>query len=287
MGKKDKNRVTRHIEKVFSTRKTISEAVVDSASVSEKHDKVSEEGEEYIRKDLKDKDHLNSSSGLDDDDEYAMEEEEEEQDYYSDIDESNNDDEADEEAEDEDGSQSDSSDYKNLKRRKKETTAAKDGGGGKRSMGDLLGQILGTNTNSVAEESSVESGGHAPILAKRKAIERKLAEAKLDARARAALRRERLASRDAPRCRTVDPAGLNKERAMRRAATKGVVQLFNAIHQVQTAKEKKQKDALDDGKRSLDNTGKDKKAPSTTTTTELTKANFLDLLKAGGVKKKI
>ena len=222
MGKKSKDRVERHIEKVFPEKPTDAEDACDNENENPE--------DEYIQ-------------DCDDDEEFIESE-----------------------CSDDESSTSDSEDYKNLKKKK---TAD----GQKRSMGDILGQILGS-TSELPQESPTTTT--APILSKRKAIERKLAEAKLDARARAALRRERLASRDAARCRTVDPAQLNREKTLRRAATQGVVQLFNAIHQVQVAREKQQKETVTEKK---DKTEESNKKPAV-----LSKATFLDLLKSRGKK---
>lgn len=76
------------------------------------------------------------------------------------------------------------------------------------------------------------------ILSRRKAPERKLAEAKLEAAARRVLRAERLVHQDIAHIATnLDP---NHEKCLRRTATRGVVQIFNVIKQKVHAKEQQE-----------------------------------------------
>jgi hypothetical protein len=65
----------------------------------------------------------------------------------------------------------------------------------------------------------------------------------------------------------------NYERQLKKAATKGVVQLFNAIHQHQVMKEKLAKEKLA--------AGVGKKAEVAAQIKQISKTSFLDMLKGG------
>lgn len=75
------------------------------------------------------------------------------------------------------------------------------------------------------------------VLSKRKAIERKLEEEKLEKRARRLVKADLAEKRDAAH-QVPDMAQANYEKGLRKTAVRGVVQLFNAVHQHQQAKEK-------------------------------------------------
>ena len=134
-------------------------------------------------------------------------------------------------------------------------------------LGAVFSKVLSTKTTHTE-----------PILSKRKAIERKLAEEELERRARLMLKKEQREARDSAH---VIPSSdtANYEKIQRRIATRGVVQLFNAIHQHQQEKEKMKSDLLK--KRAHETLGypeskKDLK--------QLSKSSFLDLLKTGANK---
>lgn len=91
-----------------------------------------------------------------------------------------------------------------------------------------LTDAVSTILKKKASEESKESK-ESKILSRRKAPERKLAEAKLEAAARRVLRAERLVHRDVAHATSnLDP---NHEKRLRKTATRGVVQIFNAIKQ--------------------------------------------------------
>lgn len=117
------------------------------------------------------------------------------------------------------------------------------------------------------------------VLSRRRAPERKLAEARLEAAARRFLRTERLAKRN--QHHQPSTSDLNREKRLRRVATRGVVQVLNAI----SAKMKtEKKDALrkdrgaaatlPDRKKSHEN------APAVIGKEAELKMSFLELLKA-------
>jgi hypothetical protein len=139
-----------------------------------------------------------------------------------------------------------------------------------KSLGLAMAQILKQNIPAPSEEAA--SKPVAPILAKRKAIERGIEDAKLEARARAVLKRQRNASKDSARLLTPDATTANYERGLRKAATKGVVQLFNAIHQHQVNKERLAREKKMEGK------GKSEVAKEIK---QASKTSFLEMLKGG------
>jgi 60S ribosome biogenesis RRP15-like protein len=100
------------------------------------------------------------------------------------------------------------------------------------TLTDAVSTIL--KKGSAGEGMTKES----KILCRRRAPERKLAEAKLDAAARRVLRAERAANQDVAHVTTnLDP---NHEKCLRRSATKGVVQIFNVMKQRTHAKEQQE-----------------------------------------------
>ncbi|KAF9348064.1 Trimeric GatFAB AmidoTransferase(AdT) complex subunit [Mortierella sp. AD094] len=128
------------------------------------------------------------------------------------------------------------------------------------SMAEAMSKILGSTLR--------KADASMPILARSRGVERKLEEEKMEAKARKAItnERKRLANKD-----RVKPeyTGMEYEKKLRKVATRGVVQLFNAIKAQQKATED-----LTEKARPITTNAKDKVA-------NLTKASFLDLLKSG------
>ncbi|KAF9903412.1 hypothetical protein BX616_001638 [Lobosporangium transversale] len=142
------------------------------------------------------------------------------------------------------------------------TSAAKkiSGKNTEENMAEAMSRILGSTLRK-ADAST-------PILAKSRGVERKLEEEKMEAKARRAITNEkkRLASKDRVK---PDYTGMEYEKKLRKVATRGVVQLFNAIKAQQKVTED-----LTEKARPITTNAKDKVA-------NLTKTSFLDLLKAG------
>ncbi|KAG0289250.1 Trimeric GatFAB AmidoTransferase(AdT) complex subunit [Linnemannia gamsii] len=128
------------------------------------------------------------------------------------------------------------------------------------NMAEAMSKILGSSLRK-ADAST-------PILARSRGAERKIEEEKMEAKARKAISNEkkRLANRDRVK---PDYTGMEYEKKLRKVATRGVVQLFNAIKAQQKAT-----DDLTEKVRPITTNSKDKVA-------NLTKASFLDLLKSG------
>ncbi|KAF9950810.1 hypothetical protein BGZ72_007588 [Mortierella alpina] len=128
------------------------------------------------------------------------------------------------------------------------------------NMAEAMSKILGSSLR--------KADASMPILARSRGVERKLEEEKMEAKARKAITNEkkRLANKD-----RVKPeyTGMEYEKKLRKVATRGVVQLFNAIKAQQKAT-----DDLTEKIRPITTNSKDKVA-------NLTKASFLDLLKSG------
>ncbi|KAF9116800.1 pre-60S ribosomal particles component [Mortierella sp. AM989] len=128
------------------------------------------------------------------------------------------------------------------------------------SMAEAMSKILGSTLR--------KADAGMPILARSRGAERKLEEEKMEAKARKAItnERRRLANKD-----RVKPeyTGMEYEKKLRKVATRGVVQLFNAIKAQQKVTED-----LTEKERPITTNAKDKVA-------NLTKASFLDLLKSG------
>ncbi|KFH63375.1 hypothetical protein MVEG_10785 [Podila verticillata NRRL 6337] len=128
------------------------------------------------------------------------------------------------------------------------------------NMAEAMSKILGSTLRK-ADAST-------PILARSRGAERKLEEEKMEAKAKKAITNEkkRLANKDRVK---PDYTGMEYEKKLRKVATRGVVQLFNAIKAQQKAT-----DDLTEKVRPITTNSKDKVA-------SLTKASFLDLLKSG------
>lgn len=154
-----------------------------------------------------------------------------------------------------DADEDDIQDLKQAKKAKKQQKEPLD-------LGFAIASILGEKAN--AEQ---------PILARRKGIERKIEDAKLEAKARAVLRRQKLEAKDSARQVKADFSQANYEKLLKKVATKGVVQLFNAIQQHQVMKEKLAKEkAAAAGSR---------KSEVATQIKQISKTSFLDMLKGG------
>ncbi|KAF9978875.1 hypothetical protein BGZ73_008876 [Actinomortierella ambigua] len=128
------------------------------------------------------------------------------------------------------------------------------------SMAEAMSKILGSTLRK-ADASQ-------PILARSRGIERKLEEEKLEAKARKALTMEKKRSMNKDRVKP-DYTGMEYEKKLRKVATRGVVQLFNAIKAQQKVTE-----SVTDKIAPIGANAKDKVA-------NMTKASFLDLLKSG------
>ncbi|KAF9184753.1 hypothetical protein BGZ51_003156 [Haplosporangium sp. Z 767] len=128
------------------------------------------------------------------------------------------------------------------------------------NMAEAMSKILGSSLR--------KADASMPILARSRGVERKLEEEKMEAKAKKAITNEkrRLANKDRVK---PDYTGMEYEKKLRKVATRGVVQLFNAIKAQQKATED-----LTEKVRPITTNSKDKVA-------NLTKASFLDLLKSG------
>lgn len=83
-----------------------------------------------------------------------------------------------------------------------------------------------------------EDSAPAPILSRRKALERSIEEEEIDRRARRILKAQIRESQDSMHFTDANrPETLNYERSLRKLATRGVVQLFNTIQVNQQKKE--------------------------------------------------
>ncbi|KAG0045351.1 hypothetical protein BGZ83_009423 [Gryganskiella cystojenkinii] len=170
---------------------------------------------------------------------------------------SDNDGEDEKDSDDDEESESDADDFEGMpaaapkKASKKHT---------EENMAEAMSKILGSNLRK-ADAST-------PILARSRGAERKLEEEKMEAKAKKALTSEkkRLANKDRVK---PDFTGMEYEKKLRKVATRGVVQLFNAIKAQQKAT-----DDITETVRPITTNAKDKVA-------NLTKASFLDLLKSG------
>ncbi|KAG0266208.1 hypothetical protein DFQ27_009921 [Actinomortierella ambigua] len=128
------------------------------------------------------------------------------------------------------------------------------------SMAEAMSKILGSTLRK-ADASQ-------PILARSRGVERKLEEEKLEAKARKALTFEKRRAMNKDRVKP-DFTGMEYEKKLRKVATRGVVQLFNAIKAQQKVTE-----TVTDKIAPIGANAKDKVA-------NMTKASFLDLLKSG------
>lgn len=93
-----------------------------------------------------------------------------------------------------------------------------------------LSSVMGSIVNKILRPSIEEDSN--PILSRRKAVERKIAEDALDARARSVLRTEERRLRDS--AHRAIPRVCNREKRLRKMATAAVVQMFNALQTHQT-----------------------------------------------------
>ena len=144
------------------------------------------------------------------------------------------------------------------------------------NMGNIMSKILRTSSTDPKT----------PILAKRRAVERKIQDEKLEHRARKLVRRELREARDAAHI-IPEMSTANLEKILRKVATRGVVQLFNAVNTHQVNKEKAEKAAqiAKEAKRSKP-TNLVKEKTLFTDVKALSKASFLELLKMGGTRPK-
>ena len=150
------------------------------------------------------------------------------------------------------------------------------------ALGSIFSKILRTPSSSISSEVPTTN----PVLSKRKAVERKIEEEQLDARARAILRREERMLRDL--AHRPAPAVCNREKLLRKAATSGVVQLFNALHAHQNSKAKEEQERIRAKEEKIEKVRSGAMfQPQPTVTADiksLSKASFLDLLKMGNAK---
>lgn len=244
MGKKRSHQVTRSILKSFPAQ---AEKVLEEKEVSD-HSDIEINNEEVSGSDNTEEDY-EEEDDLDDEELGTVDSEEEDDDLSGDefdIADSGSD------------SNDDANSIESLKKSSKKTKKAIE----EPDLGLAIAGILGEKTK-----------GDQPILARRKGIERKIEDAKLEAKARAVLRKQRLATKDAAHMSVPDMSRANNEKLLKKAATKGVVQLFNAIHQHQVMKEKLAKEKAE--------AGGAKKAEVATQIKQISKTSFLDMLKGG------
>ncbi|CAG8769833.1 14466_t:CDS:2 [Cetraspora pellucida] len=125
--------------------------------------------------------------------------------------------------------------------------------------------------NKILSSSVKPIDKNIPILSRSKGIERRIDDAKLEYRARRAINieKKKLAHKDRIK---VDFTTIDTERKLRKIATRGVIQLFNAIHISQKIVDNSIKEA--GGKQRL--TTREAKDVSS-----MSKEKFLDLLKGG------
>lgn len=150
------------------------------------------------------------------------------------------------------------------------------------AIGDVAANILG---------AALPSSSSAPILAKRKSVERKVDEAKHEERETQALAKAKKlvaeqghttlrVKSDAPAAR-VDPV---LETMLRKTATRGVVSLFNAVReaqkeQKQVGKLSKQQKRRRTGDSAAESSGT--AASTSTPAADISKESFLDILRRG------
>lgn len=241
MGKKRSHQVTRSILKSFPA---VAEKVLDEKDISDHSDIEQSNDEDVSGSEVSEED-----DGFDEDELCAVDSEGEGDDFTEDeLSEVDNDEESEDDADS-------IEDLKKSKKKAKKTIEVPD-------LGLAIANILGEKTK-----------GDQPILARRKGIERKIEDAKLEAKARTVLRKQRLATKDAAHQSVPDMSRANYEKLLKKAATKGVVQLFNAIHQHQVMKEKLAKEKAE--------AGGAKKAEVAAQIKQISKTSFLDMLKGG------
>lgn len=105
----------------------------------------------------------------------------------------------------------------------------------------VLRQKITTSTPEDASKDKVEVPV-APILSRRKAVERNIEEEELTEAARKILKAQIREAQDAMHISDANlPETLNYERSLRKLATRGVVHLFNTIRANQVAKEEEER----------------------------------------------
>ncbi|KAI8808126.1 Rrp15p-domain-containing protein [Cladochytrium replicatum] len=134
---------------------------------------------------------------------------------------------------------------------KKETVGAK--GRGMSRMASTISKLLSQDVGQTSKEK--------PILSKRKSIARQIENAALENKARKALADEKKERQDKDRV-IPDVTTIDYEKRLRKIATRGVVQLFNAIRIAQKSAEEVKATTS-----------------STETIKEVTKGTFLTMLK--------
>ena len=135
----------------------------------------------------------------------------------------------------------------------------------------------GGEDSDVEDEKETEP---VPILAKSKAIE-DLEEAQIDYRARKILKAQIRSTQESIHFPLANaPETLNFERSLRKLATRGVVQLFNAIQTSQQQKDEekrvKRQEKLAEAQRNLPILGKDSTVPLSTASSS---SSYFDFLK--------
>jgi hypothetical protein len=137
------------------------------------------------------------------------------------------------------------------------------------------------NEGSGSEESEVDEKASVPILAKSKAID-DLEEAQIDYRARKILKAQIRSTQESVHFPLANaPETLNFERSLRKLATRGVVQLFNAIQAGQQQKDEekrlKRQEKLAEAQRNLPLLGKE--SSTIPLATSSSSASYFDFLK--------
>lgn len=254
MGKKRSHQVTRSILKSFPTEanKVLKEEIINSED-EKRMEEVSGSEKEYASEAGSDEEDQDAENSFDEEDGDMDGFDSEADDGFSEEELENVS--ADEMSEAEQEIDEDS--IEDLKRKKKAKKTFEEP-----DLGSAISQILGEKTKN-----------EQPILARRKGIERKIEDEKLEARARALMKRQRMAAKDSARVMIPDMSRANYEKQLKKAATKGVVQLFNAIHQHQVTKEKLEKEKAA--------AGTAKKAEIAAQIKQISKTSFLDMLKGG------
>ena len=147
------------------------------------------------------------------------------------------------------------------------------------SLGDVAASILDASL----------PGGDAPILARRKGPERRIAEAKAEEREQSAVSRAKRALAEQPhqalrKTANVQSTDLVLETSLRKIATRGVVQLFNAVRTAQktddgedgVSKKKAKRE-----KREEERAASRAEASAGGAAANLSKDSFLDILRRG------
>tara|TARA_B110001452_G_scaffold60929_1_gene47605 strand:- start:1383 stop:2063 length:681 start_codon:yes stop_codon:yes gene_type:complete len=150
------------------------------------------------------------------------------------------------------------------------------------AIGDVAANILGAALPSTAS---------APILARRKGVERKVDEAKHEERETVALAKAKKlvaeqghttlrVKSDAPAA-SVDPV---LETMLRKTATRGVVSLFNAVREAQKEVKQEGKLSKQQKRRRVGDSAADASGAAASTSTpaaDISKESFLDILRRG------